>query len=191
MSPNYANTIMYKVCCKDQSVPDFYLGYSTFSLLHVSEMFKARCKNDNRWRVCEFVRKHGGFENWVFERLDSKSCTNALEARIELRKHFNANPPSLNKQLPTRTVKEYARGENPREAQRQYRLKHADKIHKDQAEHYQTNKERLVQKRRDYYAANSEEMNGRVKAYRARVRAAKLAAKAAPAATTTATTMIP
>ena len=106
MSPNYANTLIYKIKCKDQSVPDFYLGYSTFPLIHVAKMFQVRCKNDNKWPVCEFVRKNGGFENWVFERLDSKPCTTSLEAHTELRKHFDASPPSLNKHLPTRTNKE-------------------------------------------------------------------------------------
>ena len=114
MAPNYSNTIVYKIKCKDPEVPDFHLGYSTFKLTHVARMFEVRCKHDENWPVCEFVRQHGGFENWCFERLPIGPCSSSLQARTELRKHFNADPPTLNKQLPTRTNKEYASGEKTR-----------------------------------------------------------------------------
>ena len=182
MSPNYSNTLIYKIACKDQSVPDFYLGYSTFSLAHVSRMFQVRCEHDNKWPVCEFVRKNGGFGNWFLERLDSKPCTTSPEARTELRKHFDASPPSLNKHLPTRTNKEYAKGEKNKAPQKTYRTTHLDKIHLDQAAHYQKNRDILLMKRREYFLANRDLVNARVRDNRARRRAAKLAEKAAAAA---------
>ena len=52
----------------------------------------------------------------------------------------------------------------------------------DQAAHYQKKKERLAQKRRDYYVENREVVNARVRDYRARRRAVRLAEKAAAAA---------
>ena len=159
-------------------VPDFYLGYSTFSLHHVSEMFKARCKSDNTWPV----RTHGDFENWFFERLDCKPCLTSLDARTELRRHFNATPPTLNLHLPTRTPKEYGQGEKNRAAQKKYRETHLDKIHKDQQANYQKNKEYIIMKRRAYYIQNREVLNARVGAYRAQCKAARLEAKAAAVA---------
>ena len=188
MSPNYSNTLIYKIACKDHSVPDFYLGYSTFSLAHVSKMFQVRCKHDNNWPVCEFVRQNGGFENWFFERLDSKPCTTSLEARTELRRHFDASPPSLNKQLPTRTTKEYAQEDKNKAAQKTYRKTHLEQIHKDQAAHYQKNREILLIKRREYFLANRELVNARVRDNRARQRVARLAEKAAAAAAAAALT---
>ena len=157
-------------------VPDFYLGYTTFSLIHVSDMCKVRCKSDNKWPVCELVRKHGGFENWFYERLDSKPCTTSLEARTELRRHFDASPPTLNKQLPTRTPKEYSKGEKNRAVQKEYREEHREQIRMEQAAQYQKNRERLLIKRREYFLANRELCNDRVKKYRARLKAARLAA---------------
>ena len=179
MSPNYANTLIYKIKCKDPLVPDFYLGYSTFTLIHVAKMFQVRCKHDNNWPVCEFVRQHGRFENWFFERLDSKPCTTSLEARTELRKHFDATPPSLNIHLPTRTRKEYAKGDKNRDRQKDYRDENKEKISRDQAAQYQKNKERLIIKRREYFLANREKVNERIRAYRARLKAARMAEKAA------------
>ena len=182
MSPNYANTLIYKIKCKDPLVPDFYLGYSTFTLIHVAKMFQVRCKNDHKWPVCEFVRNNGGFENWVFERLDSKPCTTSLEARTELRRHFNANPPSLNKHLPTRTNKEYARGEKNKASQKTYRIAHLEKIHMDQAAHYHKNKDLLLKKRREYFVVNKDMINARARDNRARRREARQAEQAAAAA---------
>ena len=184
MSPKYENTIVYKIKCKDPLVPDFYLGYATCQLVYVSKMFGTRCKHDMKWPVCEFVREHGGFENWFFERLPIKSCTTALEARTELRKHFNANPPSLNKHLPTRTNKEYARGAKNKEAQKTYRITHLDKIHQDQAAHYQKNKDILLKKRREYFVLNKDMINARARDNRARQREARQAEQAAAAAAT-------
>ena len=85
-----------------------------------------------------------------------------------MRKHFNASPPSLNKQLPTRTNKEYARGPKNKEAQRVYREEHADKIHKDQAAHYQRNRDKLLMKRREYLALNRDKINTNARNLRAR-----------------------
>ena len=182
MNRDYANTIIYKIGCLDPLVPEFYLGYSTFSIQHVSKMFEARLKSDKKWPVCQFVRTHGDFENWYFERLACKPCATSLEARIELRKHFNATPPALNLQLPTRTQQEYGRGEKNREAQRIYRETHQDKIHRDQAAHYQKNREEIIRKRKAYYEKNKVRMNAAVKAYRAQCKAARLEAAAAAAA---------
>ena len=181
MNCDYSKTLIYKIAWKDPLVPDFYLGYSTFSLMYLSKMFKVRCKND-KWPVCEFIRQHGGVENWYFERLDCKPCLTSLDARAELRRHFDASPPSLNKQLPTRTTKEYAKGEKNKTAQKTYRKTHMEKIHMDQAAHYQKNREILLIKRREYFLANRELVNARVRDNRARRRVARLAEKAAAAA---------
>ena len=178
MNRDYSKTIIYKLGCLDPLVPEFYLGYSTFSIQHVSKVFQARLKSDYQWPVCDFVRKHGDFENWYFERLACKSCENSLEARIELRKHFNATPPALNLHLPTRTPKEYGQGEKNKKAQKIYRETHLDKIHQDQQAYYRKNKECIIMKRRAYYELNKVRLNAAIKAYRAQCKAARLEAKA-------------
>ena len=52
----------------------------------------------------------------------------------------------------------------------------------DQAAHYQKNREVLLIKRREYFLANRELVNARVRDNRARRRVARLAEKAAAAA---------
>ena len=119
---------------------------------------------------------NGGFDNWFFERLDCKPCLTSLDARTELRKHFDASPPTLNKQLPTRTPKEYSKGEKNKAVQKEYRAEHREQIRLDQQAQYQKNRERLLIKRREYYLDNREICNARVRALRARRKAARLEA---------------
>jgi hypothetical protein len=95
-----------------------------------------------------------------------------MEARTELRKHFDATPPSLNKRLPTRTHQEYAKQEVPRAKQRIYRGVHRERILIDQRERYITNKEKLCVERKQYYITNGERIRAQVNARR---RAAKAA----------------
>ena len=99
----------------------------------------------------------------------------SLDARTELRRHFDASPPTLNRQLPTRTPKEYSKGEKNKAVQKKYREEHKEQIRMEQAAQYQKNRERLLIKRREYFLANREKCNDRVKAYRARLKAARLA----------------
>ena len=120
MNRDYSNTLIYKLACNDPAVTDFYLGYTTFSHSHLCDMLQQRCKKDT-WHVCDFIRKYGGFTNWYVLRLFSMPCTSSLEARIELRKHFDATPPSLNRQLPTRAREQYSKGEKTKAQQKEYR----------------------------------------------------------------------
>ena len=136
-------------------------------------MFQTRCKQYT-WHVCDFIRKHGGFNNWYILRLASKPCTTSLEARIELRKHFDATPPTLNKHLPTRTRKEYSKGEKTKARQKEYRGENREKIIQDQAAIYQRNKEKIAIKRRAYFLANRDKCNALARAYRARLKEAVL-----------------
>jgi hypothetical protein len=117
MKIDYKNTWIFKLACRDPTIEYFYLGYSTRSHEHVYEMFVQRCKNDV-WHVCAFIREHRGIDNFYVQKITSIECTSSMEARTELRKHFDASPPSLNKRLPTRTHAQYAQGPVPRATQK-------------------------------------------------------------------------
>ena len=132
-------------------------------------MFQQRCKNDTL-HVCDFIRKHGGFTNWYILRLASKPCTTSLEARTELRKHFDASHPLLNRQLPTRTQEQYAQSEEPKAKQKIYRGENRDKIQIGEKAIYQRNKEELSIKRRVYYLASKERVQERMRTYRERLK---------------------
>ena len=165
MPIDYSNTLIYKLACNDPLILDFFLGYTTMGHSLLCDRFQQRCKKVT-WYVCDFIRKHGGFENWHILRLSCISCSSSLEARTELCKHFDASRPSLYRQLPTRTMKEYAKTEGCRASQQQYRGEHKEQIQNLQSVIYQRNKENMRIQRRAYYLANREECIQRSRAYR-------------------------
>jgi hypothetical protein len=174
MKIDYTKIWIYKLTCKDPTITDFYLGYSTRSHAYVYDTFVQRCKKDT-WHVCAFIREHGGIDNFYVEKIDSIECTSSMEARTELRKHFDASPPSLNKRLPTRTHQQYAQGAKPRAVQKIYREANRERIILDQKERYQTNKEKIAIYRKGYYIQNRERVLAQVNARRLAVRASRLA----------------
>ena len=165
MPIDYSNTMIYKLACNDPLIPDFYLGYTTIGHATLCDRFQQRCKKDT-WSVCAFIREHGGFENWHILRLALVPCSSSLEARTELRKHFDANTPSLNKHIPTRTNEEYTRLEKSKAKQEIYRRAHREKIRELQSNNYLLNKEKIRIKRREYYIANTEACAQKSRAYR-------------------------
>jgi hypothetical protein len=165
MPIDYTQTWIYKVACKDPAITDFYLGYSTFTHERLNDMLRQRCKKD-KWHVCAFIREHGGFENFHIVRLASKTCTSSMEARTELRKHFDASPPSLNKQIPTRTRLQYAKTEPILAQQKAYREVNRDKIRQDQQDTYIRNKERISISRKAYYQEHGERIREHSRARR-------------------------
>ena len=147
MPVDYSNTLIYKIVCNDSLVADFYLGYTTLGYRVLCDRFKQRCKK-SKWFVCEFIRNHGGFQNWNIERLAIMSLCSAVQARIELRKHFDADPPTLNRHLPTRTAKEYAQTERNKEVQKLYRQEHPEERRLEQQRQYQQKQREATYKKK-------------------------------------------
>ena len=64
---DYSKTIIYKICCKDPSITDVYVG-------HTTDLTKRRCKHkyccnnpENKYFNClkyQFIRENGGWSNW-------------------------------------------------------------------------------------------------------------------------------
>jgi hypothetical protein len=101
-----------------------------------------------------------------------------MEARTELRKHFDASPPSLNKRLPTRTSKQYAETEPIVAQKKLYREVNRDKIRQDQKDIYIRNKERIAISRKAYYRENGERIRERTRAHRCKLKLSGLEAPA-------------
>ena len=93
-------------------------------------------------------------------------CSSSLEARTELRKHFDASTPALNKQVPTRTNREYVKLEKSKAKREIYRLANLEKIRELMSNNYLLNKEKIRMKRREYYIANTEACVQKSRAYR-------------------------
>ena len=165
MPVDYSNTLIYKIVCNDSLVADFYLGYTTLGYRVLCDRFKQRCKK-SKWFVCEFIRNHGGFQNWNIERLAVMSLSSSIQARIELRKHFDTGTPSLNVQTPMRSPSEYHKTEKSKLAQQKYRGENKEKIQELQRNIYIRNKESIKIQRRLNYIANRDKLIQRSRDFR-------------------------
>lgn len=108
--PDYSKTTIYKLCCNDTEIKDIYIG-STCNFTQRRWCHKSTCNNENgnayNVKVYQFIREHGGFENWSMVMIHEQSVNNKLEKERLERTFIEDLKPSLNSQLPSRTQKEY------------------------------------------------------------------------------------
>ena len=82
---NYSTCVIYKIKCKDETIPDLYVGH-TFNLkkrtmLHISSCNNPNCKGYN-FKLYQVIRSNGGFDNWIFEVVEEyKNCKSIDDAR--------------------------------------------------------------------------------------------------------------
>jgi hypothetical protein len=91
---NYSNTIIYKLCCKDLSITDIYVGHTTDMRKrkwgHKSNCNNEKIKNYNL-NVYQFIRNNGGWDNWEMIEIEKYPCNDRNEdMSINLKKIENA-----------------------------------------------------------------------------------------------------
>ena len=108
--PDYSNTIIYKLCCKDPSITDIYIGHTT-NFRKRKSSHKSSCNNETdkiyNLYVYKFIRDHGGFDNWDMIEICKVECLDKREAERNERNHIESLGASLNKIIPTRTKTEW------------------------------------------------------------------------------------
>ena len=72
----YSNTIVYKICCKDKSIIEVYIGH-TINL-------ESRKQDHIRTNSKQFIIENGGWDNWEFIVLGVYNCkSRGHAARLE------------------------------------------------------------------------------------------------------------
>ncbi len=108
--PDYKNSLIYKIYCKNDYITDFYIG-STTNLYSRKTSHKSDCNNKKRKhynrKVYKFIRENGGFENWDFIILENYKCKNKKELNKKEAEYIKKLKPTLNKELPGRTNNEW------------------------------------------------------------------------------------
>lgn len=74
--------------------------------------------------VYEFIRGHGGFENWSMVQLLKFCCNGKREKETKEREFIELLKPALNQVVPTRTIKEY--NDSHKEDHHQYYEEHKE-----------------------------------------------------------------
>jgi len=104
---DYSNTIIYKICCKDETLTDLYVGHTT-NFIQRKYAHKFACNNlNNNLKIYSTIRCNGGWENWDMIEIAKYSCKDATEARIKEQEHYNVLKASLNSCPPYVDIKKY------------------------------------------------------------------------------------
>jgi len=104
-SIDYSNTIIYKICCNDESVTDIYVGHTT-NFVKRKYQHKILCNSNKKLKIYDIIRQNGGWDNWNMVEIAKYNCQDATEARIREQEHYELLKPNLNSVNPV-TNNEY------------------------------------------------------------------------------------
>jgi hypothetical protein len=143
---DYSKTIIYKIVSNDLNIKEVYVG-STVNFTRRKHAHKIVCNDVNSKEYNEkkyqFIREHGGFDNWSMYEVEKYPCKDKNEAHA--RESFNA---TLNTSIPTRTKTEWYEDniEKIKENNKEYYEDNIDKIKEIKKEWYEINKKVILEK---------------------------------------------
>jgi len=181
---DYSNTIIYKLCCKDPTITDIYIGHTT-NFTQRKNQHKTSCINENDKKhnqyVYEFIRQNGGWENWSMIQIEIINCKDKRQAESieqnwieQTAAKLNSNKPyalcteepKLYKHIWYEEKKDYIlekakqhyeeHKEQKIEYQTQYAQEHKEQITDYQKQYREQNKEKLAEQKKIYREANKE-----------------------------------
>lgn len=169
----YQNSIIYKIKHnEDYEDLNIYIG-STSNFKNRKCNHKNNCINEKKleynFPVYQFIRDNGGWNEWVMIAIEQYSCNNKKELETRERYHIDLLRPTLNKQIPTRTKKQYAENnkeklaeyrkewrENNKEKINEWREANKEKIKEQYKQYRENNKEKRKEQYKQWYEANKE-----------------------------------
>ena len=161
VSMNYENTILYKIVCKDLSITDLYVGHTTnFNKRKGQHKFHCNTINSKGYNllVYQFIRTHGGWDNWTMIEIEKYKCADKLEACKKERHWIEILNATLNKQVPSRTKKQYYTDNKEviKQQQKQYKNDNVYKIKEFQKQYYTDNKDKIKEFQKQYRDENKD-----------------------------------
>ena len=192
--PDYSNTIIYKLCCKDTNILEIYIGHTT-NFTQRKNQHKTSCCNENNKKynqyVYQFIRDNGEWDNWTMIQIEEHNLKNKREAEStehywieKLGAKLNTNKPYAKcKEEPKiykenwyeekknyileKTKQNYQENkEDKLEYQKQYAEEHKDQISEKQKEYREKNKVKLAEQKKDYREQHKEESKEKQKIWR-------------------------
>jgi group I intron endonuclease len=140
---NYGNGFIYKLCCRDTSIKDEYVG-SSVDFTERKRCHKNDCNNPNSKKyniyVYKFIRDNGGFENWSMIQIEKYPCENRRELETRERYWIETLESKLNSNIPTRTAKEY---------HKQYYEEKKDEVLEYNKQRYEEKKDEILEKNKE------------------------------------------
>ena len=161
---DYSNTIIYKLCCKDISITEIYVGHTT-DMRRRKYCHKSDCENKNKkvynLNVYQFIRDNGGWDNWDMVEVERYNAIDGYDASKRERYWIEELKATLNMIIPARNVKE--RYELNKEIIKEYKKEYCEInkeiIVEDKKKYYIENKQKLNEISKKYYDSNKETLN--------------------------------
>ena len=146
---------IYKLCIKDGSLDDCYIG-STMNLKERRRVHRKDCNNENSklYNTYKYVliRENGGICNWDFVVLEEFKGDDKIELLKRERYYVELLKPTLNKNIPGRTQKEWE--DENKDKRKEYRQNNKEKI----KEYYQDNKDKIKERTIEYRQNNKDKL---------------------------------
>ena len=155
--PNYNKCFIYKICCKDATITDCYIG-STTNIIRRRSQHKSSCtcigNSKYNYLVYTFLREHGGWENFDLIALGEFSCESKMQQYKKERDWIEDLKPTLNKVVPAN----YQTGDvyDVKEYKATYRKENIDKVKQAGKEYYENNKEKCNAQNKEWKENNVE-----------------------------------
>lgn len=161
---DYENTIIYKLCCKNPTVTDIYIGHTT-NFTKRKNQHKTSCCNENDKKynqyVYQFIRQNGGWDNWSMIQIQEHKLQNKREAESTEHYWIEKLSATLNSNKPYAMCKE-----NPQQYKQDWYEEKKDYILQKAKQHYEENKEQKIKYQKQYAEEHKEEIAEKQKEYR-------------------------
>ena len=150
---DYSKGLIYKLCCKDPTIKDIYIG-STTNMRNRKNKHKSNCNNPNskeyNYKVYQTIREFGGWDNWDMILVEYVNTTSKKELEKEERVVIELLKPTLNYNLPTRTQKEYYEDNKEKilEYNKKYSEENKKKISEYNKKYSEENKEKIKEQKK-------------------------------------------
>jgi len=121
---------IYKIYSKDENDKNFYIGSTRNLKNRINNHIKA-CNNNSNRPVYNYIRNHGGIDNFVFEPIIRSNLDR--EKLRDMEEHFfRSLKPTLNRYHPKRDRQTYALENKERisKTTKKYYAKNSEKIKK-------------------------------------------------------------
>ncbi len=151
----YHHSSVYKLCCRDPSITDCYVG-STCNVRTRRDAHRRQCiypsQKDHNLRLYQFIRAHGGWDNWTMVVLEEFSCE--TKTQRDTREHEWKLRLGEAASLNSRDAAAYARAGGVAAYKKQHFEKHKAKYQEANKQRYEENKEAISARHKEWYELN-------------------------------------
>ena len=163
---DYSKAFIYKLCCKDKSIDECYIGSST-NWVKRKNGHKNDCNNVKRKTYNQkkyvFIRDNGGWDNWEMILIHNYPCNDKRELEKEEERVRCEYYNNINSYRAYITDEE--RKEHKKENHKQYYNNNKDKLKEYHKQYYNNNKDKTLEQQKQYRIDNKDKILQQKKQY--------------------------